>query len=110
MPLRDSAFADLDRSLGVNVSAVMEWAARCGWAGILLNRSYALLLPLLLLRFSCLLWRVAEYPRRNSSLRIASLLRLRFRCLSSSLLSGPGPSIISRPTLTSDSAKVFYSH
>ncbi len=49
MPLRDSAFADLDRSLGVNVSAVMEWAARCGWAGILLNRSYALLLPLLLL-------------------------------------------------------------
>ena len=49
MPLRDAAFADLDRSLGVNVPAVMEWAARCGWAGTLLNRSYALLLPLLLL-------------------------------------------------------------
>lgn len=49
MPLRDSAFAVLDRSLGVNVPVVMEWVARCGWAGTLLNRSYALLLPLLLL-------------------------------------------------------------
>ena len=49
MPLRDSAFAGLDRSLGVNVPAVMEWAARSGWAGTLLNKSYALLLPLLLL-------------------------------------------------------------
>jgi PAP2 superfamily len=49
MPLRDTAFAGIDRSLGFNVPAVMEWAARCGWAGSLLNRSYALLLPLLLL-------------------------------------------------------------
>ena len=49
MPLRDVAFAGLDRSLGVNVPAVMEWAARCGRAGTLLSKSYALLLPLLLL-------------------------------------------------------------
>jgi PAP2 superfamily len=49
MPLRDAAFAGIDRWLGFNVSAVMEWAARCGWVGTLLNRSYALLLPLLLL-------------------------------------------------------------
>jgi PAP2 superfamily len=49
MPLRDSAFAGIDRSLGFSVPAVTGWAARCGWAGTLLNRSYALLLPLLLL-------------------------------------------------------------
>jgi PAP2 superfamily len=49
MPLRDSAFAGIDGSLGFSVPAVMEWAARCGWAGTLLNRCYALLLPLLLL-------------------------------------------------------------
>ncbi len=49
MPLRDVAFSGIDHSLGVNVPAVMEWAARCGRAGTLLNKSYALLLPLLLL-------------------------------------------------------------
>ena len=49
MPFRDAAFAGIDRSLGFNVPAVMELAARCGWAGALLNKSYAFLLPLLLL-------------------------------------------------------------
>ena len=48
MPLRDPLFASIDRSLGVNVPAIMQWAARHSWAGIVLNRSYALLLPMLL--------------------------------------------------------------
>ena len=88
MPLRDSAFAGIDRSLGFNVPALMEWAARCGWAGTLLNKSYALLLPLLLLAIflPALAGRERLNPQ-NSSLRIASLLRSRFRYLRSSLLS-----------------------
>ena len=90
MPLRDSAFAGIDRSLGFNVPAVMEWAARCGWAGTLLNRSYALLLPLLLLAIFLPALAGRRKRPRNSSPRIASLLRLRFRCLCCSLLSGPG--------------------
>ena len=49
MPLRDPLFASIDRSLGVNVPAVMQWAVHHGWVGIVLNNSYTLLLPLLLL-------------------------------------------------------------
>jgi PAP2 superfamily len=49
MPLRDSLFASVDQSLGVNVPAIMQWAARHGWVGIVLNKSYALLLPMLLI-------------------------------------------------------------
>jgi membrane-associated phospholipid phosphatase len=47
MPLRDAVFASLDGFLGVNVPAVMEWAARHSWAGIVFNKSYVLLHPLL---------------------------------------------------------------
>ena len=49
MPLRDFLFASIDRSLGANIPAVMEWAVRHSWAGIVLNSSYALLHPLLIL-------------------------------------------------------------
>ena len=49
MPLRDSLFASIDRSLGADIPAVMEWAVRHSWAGIVLNNSYASLRPLLIL-------------------------------------------------------------
>ena len=49
MPLRDSLFASIDRSLGVNVPAIVQWAVRHSWVGIVLNNSYSLLLPLLLI-------------------------------------------------------------
>ncbi len=48
MPLRDAGFASIDHSLGVTVPAMMHWAARYTWAGIVLNKSYLLLHPLLL--------------------------------------------------------------
>ena len=49
MPLRDSLFAGIDQSIGINVPVVMEWTLRHNWAGSVLNDSYALLHPLLLL-------------------------------------------------------------
>jgi len=50
MPLQDGHFAVLDQALGVKVPALMSWASR-HWLGMLVNRSYAILTPLLTVSF-----------------------------------------------------------
>ena len=48
MPLQDSLFAHMDQALGVNVPSVMGWASS-HWLGRIIDRSYGLLLPLLVI-------------------------------------------------------------
>ncbi len=46
MPLRDSLFAGVDQWLGISVPGIAAWASH-DWLGSMVNRSYALLIPLL---------------------------------------------------------------
>ncbi len=48
MPLKDSFLAGIDESLGISVPRFMAWAGH-GWLGTVLDKSYGLLVPLLLL-------------------------------------------------------------
>ena len=48
MPLQDSLFAHMDQALGVNVPSIMGWA-NSHWLGRVIDRSYGLLLPLLVI-------------------------------------------------------------
>jgi hypothetical protein len=48
MPLRDSLFGHVDEAFGVSVPGMMTWASQ-HWLGSTVNRSYALLLPLLIM-------------------------------------------------------------
>jgi membrane-associated phospholipid phosphatase len=48
--LKDEYFAHLDQSLGVHVPSMMAWASQ-NWFGRLIDRSYSLLTPLLLVSF-----------------------------------------------------------
>jgi hypothetical protein len=48
LPLQDSLFAHIDQALGVNVPSVIEWASS-HWLGSVIDRSYGLLLPLLVI-------------------------------------------------------------
>jgi membrane-associated phospholipid phosphatase len=48
MPLRDSLFGRLDQSLGVNVPVVVEWTHK-NWLGVVFDRTYPLLIPLLVI-------------------------------------------------------------
>lgn len=50
MPLQDAHFARIDQSLGIHVPNIMAWANH-HWLGTLANKSYPLLLPLLLIAF-----------------------------------------------------------
>lgn len=46
IPLQDAHFIELDRWVGVNVSNISAWASH-HWLGNLVNRTYALLFPLM---------------------------------------------------------------
>jgi membrane-associated phospholipid phosphatase len=49
-PLWDAYFVRLDRSLGISVPAITTWAGN-HWLGVLANKSYPLLIPLLPIAF-----------------------------------------------------------